>query len=344
MKKALALSILLLTLAAPVWAQSASTEGPLSARVELEPEHVRLGAELRYRVHITSPKGYEVYVPTTPELEPFRLVAPPRPTEAPSEAPAPRAVEVTRTEQGDELHTEALFHLRPYRLGLRKIPAIEIPYLAPDGETGILTLPERRLRVLSRLTTEDAPELAVPGAPVPVMSRNWALIIILVVLGAMLLSALIAWIVVWWLRRRPNVAAPPPPPRPAHLIALEKLSLVEARGYLERDEKMPFYVEVSEAVREYFGNRYGFDGLPMTSLELLRALQGADLRAVPESQVRSFLDESDLVKFAGFAPTDDEARWLLETAYEIVRGTLPPEEAPVASPEGPDEAGEEATP
>ncbi len=340
--------------AAPPQATAAQDEAPQSDpiewKVELEPENVRLGAELLYRVTIESPVGYEILFPSAPDLSPFVLVPPAADTDtadADEEAERkPKAVALTQREEDGRIFTKVVLHLRAYVLDVRKIPSIEVPYLRADGQTGVFILPERHARILSRLTTEDEPALAEPGEPVAVVIPNWPVIVVLIVLGSLVLAAALAWLILWWVRRQPQMAPPPPPPRPAHLVAFEKLALVESAGYLEQGEKMRFYVEVSEATREYFGNRYGFDGLSMTSLELLEALKGRDLRTVPESKVRDFLDESDLVKFAGFAPTQEEAGWLIENAYSVIRGTmlgrLPDPEAGSTVDDPVDSAGDSA--
>ena len=217
--------------------------------------------------------------------------------------------------------------LRVYRLGLRKVPAIEVPVLGPAGETLAVTLPPVKVRVLSRLTTEADPALAAAGEPVPVISRNWTLIWILIVVGSLVVAAVLALVIVWWLRRRNRPEPPPPPPRPAHEIALGKLAQIERERLPETGEVMAYYIRVSEAVREYFGNRFGFDGLVLTSFELMNELKTVDLGSVPPARVDAFLEESDLVKFANFDPTAKEIDWLITSAYSLVRDTMP---APIA--------------
>lgn len=326
--------------APPALAPPAAGAGALSAApaaspiavdvsVAVEPDTVKLGDALRYRATFRAPRGTNVYFPDDPLVEPFRREGKPL---------------VTRRQEGDRDVVAVEMTLRPYRLGLKKVPRIEVPALGTQGEAVTLTLPEQRVRVLSRLTTEADPALAPPPESAPVVATNWFLVWGAVALGALAVGALFAVLVMAWLRRREAKLAPPPPPRPAHEIALGKLARIEREDLPAQARVMEFYVRVSEATREYFGNRYGFDGLAMSSRELLDALHGRDLHAVPEARVRTFLEESDLVKFASFAPAPKEVEWLLHTAYALVRDTMVVEEAAPPDAAPPDAAPSDAAP
>jgi hypothetical protein len=288
---------------------------PVDVEVQVVPADVKLGGELRYRATFRGPAGTQVYFPSAPDVAPFDI--------------APGGPQVTRREEGGRVEVTVELPLRAYRLGQRKVPSIEVPVLAAGGEATTVTLPKQRVRVLSGLTTEAQPELALPGESVPVIATNWTLVWLAVSAGALVGGTAIAFALLWLLRRRERAAAPPPPPRPAHDVALEKLARIERERLPEQGRVMEYYVRISEALREYFGGRYGFDGLAMSTTELLVALRPHDLQGVPPSRVQTFLEECDLVKFASFAPEPKEIEWLLHTAYGLVRETMPPV---VASP------------
>ena len=99
---------------------------------------------------------------------------------------------------------------------------------------------------------------------------------------------------------------------------------------------------VSDAVRQYLGGRYGFDGLESTTREILKHLS----RVVPpidsSDTIATFLSKADLVKFANVTPTEQECLEALERGETIVRQTLP--ESPGAPVRESDEATGEARP
>jgi hypothetical protein len=163
---------------------------------------------------------------------------------------------------------------------------------------------------------------------------------------------------------KPKPPIPPPPPRPPWEIALEKLDEVRHAGLLDARRHAEYFDRVSDAVRGYLGARFGFDGLESTSDEILIALrrQGAgfvrfesakaeslpDLPApgIPIDDIRQFLGECDLVKFANLQPSPDQCASALTAGEHIVRSTMPfsapgatpprrPPPAPPSSPASP---------
>jgi hypothetical protein len=137
-----------------------------------------------------------------------------------------------------------------------------------------------------------------------------------------LLGGLVAWLVYRWMKR-PRPVAPPPPPRPPWEVALERLDEVRHAGLLETDRFSEFFDRVNDAVREYLGARFGFDGLESTTDEILRALRRAPHFGVPLPELAGFLQECDLVKFADMTPPLAECERALLEAERVVRATMP---------------------
>jgi hypothetical protein len=157
-------------------------------------------------------------------------------------------------------------------------------------------------------------------------------------------GALVAWLVYRW-RRRPRPVAPPPPPRPPWEVALERLDEARHAGLLETRRFSDFFDRVNDAIREYLGARFGFDGLESTTDETLASLRRIPRFDLPLPEIAAFLQECDLVKFADMTPTLEECEKALAQAERMVRTTTPlsrraePAPAPAAAaappPEGP---------
>jgi len=113
---------------------------------------------------------------------------------------------------------------------------------------------------------------------------------------------------------------------------------VRHAGLLASGRHAEYFDRVSDAVRGYLGSRFGFDGLESTSDEILTALKkqgggfvrldtGSDDNApapgVPLDEIRRFLGDCDLVKFANLQPSPDQCSSALTSGEHIVRSTMP---------------------
>jgi hypothetical protein len=136
------------------------------------------------------------------------------------------------------------------------------------------------------------------------------------------LGALLAWLAYRW-SKRPKPVAPPPPPRPPWEVALERLDEARHAGLLETARFSEFFDRVNDAVREYLGARFGFDGLESTTDETLASLRRIPRFDIPMPEIAAFLQECDLVKFADVTPTLEECERALGQAEKMVRSTTP---------------------
>lgn len=148
-----------------------------------------------------------------------------------------------------------------------------------------------------------------------------------VALGALValpLGMAIAFLVSRWMRRQRPVP-PPPPPRPAWELALEALARLRGKRLIEQGLTTQHFAEVSLAVRDYLGQRYGFDGLETTTRELLERLAQQNVHR-PEpgvvQEIEGLLRRADLVKFANLTPEAAECELALERGEQIVRRTM----------------------
>jgi hypothetical protein len=105
-------------------------------------------------------------------------------------------------------------------------------------------------------------------------------------------------------------------------VAFEKLDEVRHAGLLATQRFSEYYDRVGDAVREYCGHRYGFDGLECTTDEMLTELRRSALVGVTVEDVSIFLQQCDLVKFARMTPSEDDCQKALGDAELIVRKTM----------------------
>jgi hypothetical protein len=144
-------------------------------------------------------------------------------------------------------------------------------------------------------------------------------------------GGIVAWLISKW-RRRPRWVPPPPPPRPAWELALERLDETRHAGLLQSNRFGEFFDRVNDAVRQYLGARFGFDGLESTTDETLAALRRAPHFSIPIAEIAVFLQHCDLVKFADLTPSLDDCENALREAEHVVRDTIPHPNAPPPRP------------
>ena len=89
------------------------------------------------------------------------------------------------------------------------------------------------------------------------------------------------------------------------------------------DRGEEFVDGVSDALREYLGRRYGFDGLESTTDEVLRTLERIRPHKLSLSGVSLLLEQCDLVKFARFKPDLAQCDDLWNGAVGLIRSTTP---------------------
>lgn len=305
--------------AAPAVAADAPT---ITARTEKTEAHV--GDAIAFTITSIGPRAMPVVLPANLDLGPFSELG--------------RTLE--EKDLGDGKMSRA-FNLKiaAYEPGSVEIPAVELTYFGQDGAVKSVRTRPIPFTITSLIANEPEPKLKDNAAPTRVIQRDYLLLYIAGGLAAAGLGAIIALLVRRRLKNR-RPAPPPVPPRPAHEVAMEKLdrlgSLLSEGGDLR-----PFYFELSEAIREYLGGRFGFDSLEMTTEELVATLRRVSLgtaRGVVGGEVEGWLSACDLVKFAKVSPSTEQARGALETAIRMVEATRPRPEVAPSAPAGPEVA------
>jgi hypothetical protein len=154
-------------------------------------------------------------------------------------------------------------------------------------------------------------------------------------LWALPLVALIALGAGLFARRRGRTQAAEPVPPAAHEVALRELEKLRAEQWVERGEGETFIVRLSGIVRRYLEGRFDLRAPECTTEEFIRdAAQSSLLSSMHQQLTRSFLEQSDLVKFARWRPEAGTLQETFAAAERLVRETVP-----VST--GPEPAGED---
>ncbi|HYO54344.1 hypothetical protein [Archangium sp.] len=332
----LALSVFLLV--SPALAQAPVSEpapAPASATLpdvepegfqgSVQPERVLVGEPFVYELVITHPANQRYELELPPDLGDFELLSQAR---TPPRAGQEPAVTTFR------------LRLSAFNLGMLTLP--EVPFLVstPEGPKRFVA-PGRTLEVGSTLPEDaqsEGADLKDIQPPTEVAIRSWTLLWGLLGLLAAALLAVVAWRLFQKYRNRPTREVEPLLPLDVRIR--QSLKALESEGLPAQGKTKDFYFRLSEIVRGYLGERYGFDALECTSSELMIKLRRMKPLGLPEDGLMRFVSESDLVKYARAESSPESCREALAFGYELLDKTWPPlmpppEAVPVSHASGP---------
>ncbi len=227
--------------------------------------------------------------------------------------------------------TETTFRYQVFALGPIESAPVEVRWIDEEGASGAFEVSGAQVTVVSvRAPGDEAlrplkPLLGIEGAP-----PAW-LVPGAVALGVLVLVALIA-LAVWKIRgRTPEVELRPldVPERSAR----ERLAAVQYAALPDEAEFQRFYGTIAAVVREYLGERFGFNAMALTSSELEVRMTSHGVDRWQARLVSGLLDRCDRAVYARQYPDPASADHDLTVAFEIVElsrpQTGPPSEADV---------------
>lgn len=158
-----------------------------------------------------------------------------------------------------------------------------------------------------------------------VMERPITFVEALPLSGSIVLIVALCFLIPYLLRRyhdnkpilRRVTIAPKLPP---HQVALTEMNRIKEEKSWQRDDVKQYYTELTDALRVYMEERFGFNAMEMTSDEII-----AQLNEQPDKEwigeLRELFQMSDLVKFAKYKPLINENDMNLINAIDFINKT-----------------------
>lgn len=277
----------------------------------------------------------EFYIKTNdPEFDPLRIES----VEFTGESDAWHVAEPWQPTRGREKKSEGWLWratAQVFDLGEFSSPGVRVRYRGDDGKYTAIELGGVAVRTESVLTPEESENPQLRGLKPPTeIPRNWTGMILVALL--LLTFGLAAFFLIRrWLRRRQE-AMPPAPPEPELPPGIWAMREIDRRSRLPASIHGPvkeLATLASEVVRMYFGRRYGFPAMEMTTYECLITLSSRRVAIETHNLIRKFLDECDLMKFSKYEIAGPRWKSLWDDARAIVHVTTPEEEFAPAPPE-----------
>jgi hypothetical protein len=287
---------------APEQIQAPTMSQPV-LRAQLSSDEVTLGDTVHLFLTVEHPSGMSVNLPTSVDFgAAFEEVGRTSTRSVNSRGMATNVFELA---------------LMTFAVGQVDVPAVPVIYSSQGRAYEVATEP-LPLTVAS-FVGSGSEVLREPGPPLSVVREDWRT----AVGGGLILLIVLATGIGWraFLRvPQPGSSSPTPRRRRSPLVeARIRFDELEASGLLDADDRRPAYVLLSEVVREFVGDQYGFNALDLTTSEILTTVSER-LDLDEEAFLAAWLRETDLVKFAGFDATADEARQALYTARQWIEG------------------------
>ena len=255
-------------------------------------------------IRVTHPKGEVYALPREPDFGEYDLVN----------------AEKQELPNGDQVTSVFNLQMRAWAVGQKAIPDLALEVTGPNGASKV-TIPGPTVDVIGTIPPDagDSEGMRDIAPPVDVPVRTWRLLIALAV--ALGVGGL-AYSVMQYLKRpKPVIAVAAAPPDPAHVRAKRALEALLSEDLAGRGKQRELYFRLSEIVRRYLGECYGFDALDLTTEELLGALRK---RSTPGLDLTAFArecQEADLVKFAKLQPDMNACKTSVDAAIAMVQAT-----------------------
>lgn len=107
---------------------------------------------------------------------------------------------------------------------------------------------------------------------------------------------------------------------PAHEKALGEINVIKQQRSENQESQKEYYTQLTNTLREYIVNRFGFNAMEMTSAEIIERLQAAgDQKMIDE--LKQLFRTADLVKFAKYETLIDENDANLVNAINFIDQT-----------------------
>ncbi|HEY4105509.1 MAG TPA: hypothetical protein VGM44_16535 [Polyangiaceae bacterium] len=258
---------------------------------------------------------------------------------------------LTRSENGANVKTRLQIFVVPLppKPGRHEMTLPPLPITMSRASGELVTVCTAPHTVLVEDPIANAPHPEPHGNPPPRRQREvWtaAKHVLVATLIALAAGALLTLLILQWLKR-PKKLPPPPPPRPPWDVALEALHDIRHAGLTREGRFSELFDRVSDVLRRYLGDRYGYDGLESTTREALGSLRTVSPAIEDLGGIETFMRDADLVKFAQLTPSEGECMDLLARAEHIVTRTIviAPVMPPIATePNAPNEVDANAEP
>lgn len=279
----------------------------------ITPEFANVGDMVLYHLEVGHPSDVSVKMPPRPKLHPYSFNGLDH-TVAPSPDDPNLLIEKWTLKVG------------VYHLERADIPSLTLEVVTPDGSAQLVVPPQPFTVVTAMSDAEAKPREMAP--PEKIWEADYTLLYVGgAALGAVVV-ALLGWSLVRRLFAKKAAVVVVAPPQPLEVRARQALLALQNQGLVAKGRKREFFFRLSEIVRGYLGERFGFDAMESTTTELLALVRDRPTPGLDYGGLRSWCEMGDLAKFAKEDPSDEACSQALTAALAIIDETTAAVSAP----------------
>ena len=284
---------------------------PLSAlgqvTAKIEPIEMMIGEQAQVTLTINTEEGASI---EWPKLQPRQELVP--------------GVEVIATTH--PVFNEMVITLTSFDGKLYSLPPFKVKVNGKESQTNELALKVIEVEVdTTKLDQFFGPKDVQDN---PFLWSEWSPIFWLSVL-MLVLTALGIWLFVRLRANKPIIARIKIVKRLLpHQKAMKEIEQIKADKMVTSENQKEYYTKLTDTLRRYIEERYGFSAMEMTSSEIIDRLMQTDQQSLDE--LRQLFTTADLVKFAKYSTMINENDANLVSAIDFINQTklenLPTEE------------------
>lgn len=275
---------------------------PLSAwaqvTAKIEPIEMMIGEQAQVTLTINTEEGASI---EWPKLQPRQELVP--------------GVEVIATTH--PVFNEMVITLTSFDGKLYSLPPFKVKVNGKESQTNELALKVIEVEVdTTKLDQFFGPKDVQDN---PFLWSEWSPIFWLSVL-MLVLTALGIWLFVRLRANKPIIARIKIVKRLLpHQKAMKEIEQIKADKMVTSENQKEYYTKLTDTLRRYIEERYGFSAMEMTSAEIIDRLMQTDQQSLDE--LRQLFTTADLVKFAKYSTMINENDANLVSAIDFINQT-----------------------
>ena len=283
------------------FAQSVSVEAKLDSIA------IRIGQQAHLSVSVTSPKEGHI---TFPAFQQSQNIVP--------------GVEVLGVSDADTTHTDGnttvskVYTLTSFDENLYALGGISVKVNGKNYKSNPLALKVLTVDVDTLHADKFFPPKDVQDNPFSWAEWNplfWASFVVL------LCCVAICYLVIRLKQNKPIITHIRIVKRiPPHQKAMNEIDKLRNEHLASSDDQKYYYTQLTDALRQYIKERFGFNAMEMTSAEILYSLQESGDKAMLD-ELRNLFRTADLVKFAKYSTLLNENDMNLVNAINFIDQT-----------------------
>ena len=292
-----------------LWLHSASSEAQVTVEAKLDSAGIFIGQRIGLTLEVTSDAGKEVELP---EWDSLQLVEP--------------GLEFVRADKPDTSYLNdgkrmvltRRYFFTSFDSALYLMPVMNVRVEGKDYSSKKLALKVFTLDI-DTLHTDSIFPMKAELAP-PFDWAEWRQVMWLFVL-ALFIAGLLGYVIYRLKNNKPIIRRIRNKRRqPPHKVAMQKIEQIKEEKMWQSEDSKEYHTQLTDTLRNYIKERYGFNAMEMTSYEIIQKLQEVnDEEAI--SELRELFQTADLVKFAKYSTLINENDRNLVNAIEYINQT-----------------------